>query len=260
MAGISAYDSASIGVLFSSLNNNSNRSAGNLGGLTSDMLGINYSDYATIRSGSYLKLMKAYYGMDASDEVKKAVSSTSTSKDDAKTLARIEDSSEELKASSDALLEKGKKSVFNAKDVTTEDGKVKTEYDTEAIYKAVNEFVDDYNDVMEKASDSATSNIKGAAERLSRMADINAKTLAKVGITINSDDELEIDKETFMKADMNVVKSLFNERGGFGYQVSSQASMVHYYAENEASKSNTYSNGGTYTYNYNTGSLYNEVI
>lgn len=260
MATISAYDSASIGVLFSSLNNNSSRSVSNMGSLTSDMLGINYSDYATIRSGSYLKLMKAYYGMDASDEVKKAVSSTSTSKDDAKTLARIEDSSEDLKTSADDLLEKGKKSLFNAKDVTTEDGKVKTEYDTEAIYKAVNKFVDDYNSVMKEASDSATSNIKGAAERLSRMADINEKALAKIGITIDSDNELKIDKETFMKADMKDVKNLFNERGSFGYQVSSQSSMIHYYAENEASKSNTYGNGGTYTYNYNTGSLYNEVI
>ena len=260
MAGISAYDSASIGVLFSSLNNNSNRSASNMGSLTSDMLGINYSDYATIRSGSYLKLMKAYYGMDASDEVKKAVSSTSTSKDDAKTLARIEDTAEDLKASADALLEKGKKSLFEAKSVTTEDGKVKSEYDTEAIYKAVSKFADEYNSVMKEASDSATSNIKGAAERLDRMANINEKALAKIGITINKDNELEIDKETFMKADMNQVKNLFNERSGFAYQVSSQASMIHYYAENEASKSNTYSNGGTYTYNYNTGTLYNEVI
>ena len=90
---VSAYDSSSISTLFSSLGNN--------GG--TDLLGINYSDYATIRNGSYGKLMKSYYSLD-SDSSKKSSSSnsankatsSSTSKDSAKTLANIESASEEL--------------------------------------------------------------------------------------------------------------------------------------------------------------------
>ena len=260
MATISAYDSASIGVLFSSLNNSSNSSVSSMGSLTTDILGINYSDYATIKNGSYFKLMKAYYGMDASDAVKDAVSTTTTSKDDTKTLARIESSATDMKESADALLEKGTESLFKTKTVTGEDGKTTTAYDTDAIYKAVSKFVDDYNSLVSNASDSETSNISGAAERLIRMTDNNEKMLATVGITINEDNELEIDKETFLKADMQTVKGLFQDRGSYGYQVSTQASMINYYAENEASKSNTYGSSGTYTYNYNTGSLYNETI
>lgn len=259
MATISGYDSASIGVLFSSLNNSGNGNS-SMSSLTSDILGINYSDYATIKNGSYFKLMKAYYGMDASETVKDAVSNTSTSKDDTKTLARIESAAEDLKESADALLEKGTKSLFKTKSVTGEDGSTKTEYDTDAIYKAVNKFVTDYNSLVEEASESETSNISGAAERLVRMADMNEKALASVGISINKDNELVIDKDAFMKADMQKVKALFQDRGGFGYQVSTQSSMINYYAENEASKSNTYGSTGTYTYNYNTGSMYNEVI
>lgn len=260
MATISGYDSASIGVLFSSLNNSGNNRASGMGSLTSDILGINYSDYATIKNGSYFKLMKAYYGTDASGTVKDAVSNTSTSKDDTKTLARIEGAADDLKESADALLEKGTKSLFKTKTVEGKDGSTVTEYDTEAIYKAVNKFVEDFNSLTEKAEDSKTSNISGASERLLRMAKMNEKALAAVGITLNGDDELEIDKDAFMKADMQKVKSLFQDRGNFGYQVSTQASMIHYYAENEASKSNTYGQSGTYTYNYNTGSLYNEGI
>ena len=41
------------------------------------------------------------------------------------------------------------------------------------------------------------------------------------------------------------------------YQVSAKASLADYYAEREASKGNTYGNTGTYTYNYNTGEIYN---
>ena len=59
MASISGYDSSSLGVLFSSLNRN-NTTSSLLGG-GSDLLGINYSDYATIRNGSYFKLLSAYY-------------------------------------------------------------------------------------------------------------------------------------------------------------------------------------------------------
>ena len=71
MATISGYDSSSLSVLFSSLNKHAGSSNVSLLGGGSDLLGINYSDYATIRNGSYLKLMKSYYSLDASDEVKK---------------------------------------------------------------------------------------------------------------------------------------------------------------------------------------------
>lgn len=258
MATISGYDSASIGVLFSSLNNN-NRSGNGM----SDLLGINYSDYATIRNGSYYKLMKAYYTTGASDEISsiaKDKTNTSTSKDDTKTIARIESASEDLKASADALLENGTKSLFKTERVTDKEGNVTTEYDTDKIYKAVSKFVDEYNSLVDEASESKTSNISGAAEHMVKMTGYNEKMLEKVGITVDEDNHLKIDEKTFKAADMTTVKGLFNERGGYGYQISAQTSMINYYAENEASKSNTYTNSGTYTYNYNTGALYSEGI
>lgn len=257
MATISGYDSSSISVLFSSLNNSKTGSS------TTDLLGISYSDYATIRSGSYYKLMKAYYSTNASEQVSSVVSNkttTSTSKDDTKTIARIESASADMKSSADALLETGSKSLFKTERVTDENGKVTEQYNTDEIYKAVKQFVSDYNSLVEEASDSNTSNISGAAERLVSMTDTNAKMLASVGITIDEDNQLKIDEDTFKAADMSTVKGIFNERGGYGYQVSAQASMINYYAENEAAKSNTYTSSGTYTYNYNTGSLYSEGI
>ncbi len=58
MATISGYDSSSIGVLFSSLNSGRTNTSTMFG--TSDLLGINYSDYATIRKW---KLHKADEGL-----------------------------------------------------------------------------------------------------------------------------------------------------------------------------------------------------
>ncbi len=245
MATISGYDSSSLSVLFSSLNRSS--STGSTSGV-SDLLNINYSDYATIRNGSYMKLMKTYYATDASEEVQSVVSNkneqtTATSKDDTETLAKIEGAAEDMKASADALLDKTSDSVF-AKE------------DTDKIYEAVNKFVSDYNTLIDKASDSETSNISGAAERLVNMSKSNEKMLNQMGITIEDGGRLKVDEETFKKADTDLVKGMFQSTGGFGYQVSAQASMINYYAENEASKANTYNSTGSYNYNYNAGSVY----
>ena len=82
MIGISNYDLNSINTLFSGLSNGSRTS-------NSGLLGINIVDYSAIRTGSYFKLMMAYYG--GNDSASKIVetnktTSTSTAKDDTKTL------------------------------------------------------------------------------------------------------------------------------------------------------------------------------
>lgn len=254
MVGISNYDSNSIGMLFSGLSGGNRRSGG------MDMLGINYADYATIRGGSYFKLMRAYYS--DSDAASKLVSknSTATSKDETKTLAKVEDASDDLKEAADALLDKGSKSVFRQVTTTDENGKVTRGYDTDAIYKKVDEFVKSYNSLVSSASDANSSGILTSVSSMVRATEANEKMLDKLGITIGEDNKLSIDEDTFKKADMNIVKSMFNSTGSYGYQVSAKASMANFHAENEAAKANTYGKSGMYTYNYNTGEIYNTSL
>ncbi len=277
MATISGYDSSSLSVLFSSLNR-----SGNSNNSMTDLLAINYTDYAAIRSGSYYKLLKSYYSIDSSDEVKKIVNkdtedeeekktestedskgtstSTSTSKDSADTISKIESASDELGASLDTLLKTGKNSLFTASEVTDKEGNVSEKYDTDKIYKAVNEFVTDYNALLDSTLSAKSQNIVSAAERMTRITGYNEESLEKIGITIGEDNKLKINEETFKAADMENVKKVFNNENGFAGQVNTQTSMIAYYAENEASKSNTYTSTGTYTNNYNTGTIYTEGI
>ena len=58
---------------------------------------------------------------------------------------------------------------------------------------------------------------------------------------------------------MNNVKTLFNGQGSYGYQISARASMVNYNAGVELSKSNTYTNVGSYSYNYSAGDIFNQM-
>jgi hypothetical protein len=249
-------------VLFSSLGSSSSSSStSSLLGGSSDLLGINYSDYATIRNGSYYKLLKAYYSDSASSEVSSVVSnSTSTSKDSSKTLTSIQSAAESMKESSAALQATGKDNLFTKVSKTDDAGKTTTDYDTDAIYKAVDQFVTDYNNLIDKASDSNTTSILRAAKNMVNYSSVNANLLSKVGITIGSDNKLSIDKETFQKADMSNVKSLFQDKGSYGYQIQAQASLIDTYAQSEKTKSNTYSSSGTYTYNYTTGELYSSAV
>ena len=262
MATISGYDSASIGVLFSSLNS-TNHNTGLMGGGASDLLGINYIDYATIRSGSYFKLLNAFYSKsDAGSEEKTATvsRSTSTSKDNAKVLTAEKSAAAAMKASAEKLTAAGKDSVFEKVTKKDKDGNETTDYDKDAIYKAVNTFVSDYNNLVEKASDSKTTTILRAARSMTNYSKANANLLSKIGITMDKDNKLVLDKETFEKADIDTVKSAFQTRGSYGQQIQTQASFIESYAKNESARSNTYANTGRYTYNYNAGDLYTSTM
>jgi len=241
--------------LFQSMTTSRGNSLGNLNFL---------SDYASIKNGSYGKLMKAYYAKDAADktasegkdtETKKK--SISTAADSAKTLSEIEKAADAMKESADSLLVKGSKSVFRKKN---EKATVSEEYDTDAIYKAVSGFVTDYNDLLSKTSAASSKNLQSKADTLAAVTSANAKLLSRVGITVNSDSSLSLDEEVFKKSDMGMVKNLFGTTGAYGYKVSAQASMIDYTAAKESTRSNTYTANGTYSNVYSAGNILNSFF
>ncbi len=211
------------------------------------------SDYASIKNGSYGKLMKAYYGKNTSKEVSSLANKTnktnsSTSSDTTKTLAKVQTATDTLKESADALLETGKKSVFNEDKVT------------DAAYNAVSKFVNDYNAALSASKDVNSSSILNKAASMVNATSSNDALLKKVGIFIGTDNTLSIDKDTFMKADLTTVKSLFSGTGSYAYRVSAQASLINFAADNEALKANTYNFNGTYSNNYSTGNIFNSYF
>jgi hypothetical protein len=287
-----------VGGLFSSMNRNLSRtSAANMfsgGGLMSS---FNFSDYASIRNGSYHKLLNSYFSLDDvssdtktssssktnpasyertynywtpdgmvqrtySDKVgaNSSAQSTSTSKDKTSKLATIESDAEKLSDTADALLTQGNKSLFKQVTTTDKDGNKTTGYNTDAIYKAVSSYVTQYNNLMKSAGESSVVSIKASAASISGYTSKNEKLLSSVGININSDKTLSIDEEKFKAADMSAVKTLFQGSGSYAYQVSSKATQIDNQAQYEASKANTYNSVGAYSYNYSSGNLWNSMI
>lgn len=200
------YDSSSVSTLFSSLG--SSKSTG------SGLFGINLSEYASIRSGSYGKLMRSYFSMDSTkgtsksdDSTKNTIedlaTTTSTSKDSTKTLAAIESDAKELTDSAKALYTRSNNKVF-----TKDSG---GSYDTDKIYKAVKRFADDYNSMLDTAGKSSTNRISRSVSSMKNETSYNEKPLKEIGITVDEKTgRLSVDETTFKGADTEKIKNLFN--------------------------------------------------
>lgn len=246
MRGISMYDSSSVSTLFSSLSTSK----------SGDLLGINYSDYASIRSGSYGKLMRSYFSMDSTKSTSKSdtvKTDTSTSKDSTKTLASIESDAKDLTDSAKALYQRSNNKVF------TKDAQ--GNYNTDKIYNAVSDFVDDYNSLIKSGEKASTRRITQSISSMKSTTASNESALKELGITIDDKTgKLSIDEKTFKSADMSKAKSLFNGTGSYAYSVATQAAMTESYAKTEASRANTYGKSGTYNYNYNSGNIFADAF
>lgn len=221
---MSAYDSSSMSTLFSGLGSSNNNS------YSSDLLGINYSDWATIRSGSYRKLVSAYYTKVEGENG----SSSSGITDSKQMLTSIKDAAADLKDSASKLLDKGKNSLFTTK--KDEKGNSYVDYDTDEVYKAVKSFVNDYNGLVDAVADSDTKSILRSAKNMVTFTSENKRALSEIGVTVGADNRLSIDEDKFKNASKARVQSLFQSTGGYAYQISAKASNISASAGNVASK------------------------
>lgn len=229
-----------VGTLFSSLNNTKN-SSNNLSSITSSL-----SDYESIRGGTYKKLLQKYY---ASEDTGTTNPLTNTEKDSTKKLTIIKNSADDLNESAKDLLAKGKDSLFSSESL-----------DKEKVYKAVKDFTDAYNSLINDTETTNTKNIATSSKNMINATSFNESILSDVGISIGEDYNLSIDKEKFLNADMNKVKTLFNGNGSFAYQTAVKSSMIGFNANSELNKENTYSNKGTYSSTDVSGKIYNSLF
>ena len=201
---------------------------------------FNFTDYNSIKNGSYRRLVKSYYAKDK-EEVKKSKSDKTKTEDkdnkvtkidtkDTTGLSKMKKESDALASSVDAL---GNSDLWSFKN-----GK----YDMEKITDAVKTFVNEYNDTISQASKVTNSDVSNQISNMESMTSIMTKNLSKVGITASADGKLKLNEETLKGANVKDIKALFDG-------ASSYASQIQKYA-NDASKaavngSSIYSANGT---------------
>lgn len=221
----------------------------------------NLSEYSSIQSGAYRKLVKSYYKkMGRTDTEKTNTTNTTRKNTNAQNvsankvaLSTVKAESTELVNTTAKLINTGKDSLFANAD----------KYDKDAAYKAVGAFVSDYNATVDALKSVSDISVQSAGSSMQRITSIMSKGLSKIGITVGSDGKLSLDEKSFKDADMSNVKSMFNGTGSYAGIVSAAASRVSSQAANQINRSNgslygsQYGNQGYYYNSYNSGLLYN---
>lgn len=176
--------------------------------------------------------------------------SSSTSKDAASTIAKIKDSANNLNAVGVDLYKN--RTLFND---------INGAYDVDAILEEVGAFVESYNDLVIKSENSKAEGLANAVKALKNITDDYASKLEKIGISVDKEDKtLSINEDTFRASKMYNVEALFNGTASFTYKIAVKSAMVANQAETEANKANTYTEDATYSNNFNTGSIFNDIV
>ncbi len=211
---------------------------------------INLSDYNSIKSGTYGKLLKEYYKKadteDTSTTTKKNTTVEKVESDSVKELKEIQTDANALRDSAAKLMQRGSSSALGSDDM-------------EKAYAAVKDFADDYNTLMEKGCESDSKSIKRTAEGMVDLMKDYEKSLNEIGITIDKDHKLVVDKDTFVKSSMDKVQDLFRGNNSLSYLTSMRAVTIGNTAYSESNKSNLYTGDGNYT-TLSTGDIFNSII
>ncbi len=225
MAGISGLSS---GINYSVLFGTSDKQSSSVD--YSSIMNLDLAEVASVRKGSYGKLLKSYYAQEKAD-AKASVGDT-----DAK-LTNIKSDADKLGNAADAL---GNSSLYKTKTVTDDNGKTSEVLaDADKAAGAVKDFVKAYNAAIDSAGDSETKSVLRQGGWMANMSKQNSRLLAEVGITVGSDDKLSFNEDTFKKASVTTVKELFSGTDSYASQVSAKADSI----------SRATQNAGAATYN-----------
>lgn len=190
---------------------------------------VNLSDYTSIKSGSYKKLLKSYYS-EQKDSPQTNKTNASTNKntidkileDKKKVTATVDKSgSTQVKRVADSL--KAAAEALRSDELWKQtDGK----YDIDKISSSVKTFVDKYNDTLTEATKMNSKSVTNDVRYMSSMTGTMAKSLEKIGITVGFDGKMALKEDTLKSADVSKIKSLFTGKVSYGSQIADKAASI----------------------------------
>lgn len=180
------------------------------------------SDYASIKNGSYGKLMKAYYGHTGSSATKASAGRTGTSNvldrilEEKKnpTVSREAQEANSNLTSGISNLIKSVSTLQDEKTYTTADGGTSA---ADKVVSAVKNYVSMYNDVVSASKDSTLTSKTSHVASMMRGSEANAAKLAEIGITINRDGTLQLNEGKLKGTDISKVQELFTKDDVMSY-------------------------------------------
>ncbi len=194
------------------------------------------SDYATIKNGSYGKLMKAYYSELNTDAVKAGASAASTvvkrhssknilekleAEKKAPKVSKATEKSNTALTTGLSSLQSSVSALRNSNTFTNTAGGLSAADKTLA---AVKSYVKDYNSVVTAAKGSTLSNKTAYVSNIMNSTSANKGKLADIGITVNSNGTMSLDETKLKATNVSKVQDLFSSTDimSYGSTVSSR--------------------------------------
>ena len=181
-----------------------------------------FSDYASIRNGSYRRLLKAYYGGNNNSGTTAGTrSNRSNVLEQLLEERRNPKVSEQTKEANSKLLD-GIPTLTNAvkalqKDATytdSEDGKKSAQ---DNMVSALKNFVSEYNDVVNASKRSTMTNKTAYIANMMKTTAANADKLSEIGVTINRNGTLQLNEGKLKGTDISKVQEMFSSKDSMSY-------------------------------------------
>lgn len=240
--GIDVSNKQDYSYLFQSLSS----SSGGMGNLNF------LSDYASIRNGSYGKLLKTYYAkkQDSGTEGSSKKSGSSNVLDrilEEKKNPKVSKDVQEANANLTTGLSNLKTSVSALQSSKTYTDTENGQSATSKVVSAVKDYVSDYNDVLKAARGSTLTNKTAYVANMMSSTAANADKLSEIGVIVNRDGTLTLSEDKLKATDISKVQELFSSDDIMSYG-SVIASRVQFAGGGSAS-STTGTTGNTGTNN-----------
>ena len=127
----------------------------------------------------------------------------------------------------------------------SEGNKKNSEYDYDSLYEKMSDFVKGYNSMVSTGISEQTSAANDTTLSAMKLTSSFSGALKRIGIGIDEDGKLSIDKDKFNSASIDSIKSMFADYNSYGEKVASKAASIEKLASNKISDSTLYDQDAT---------------
>lgn len=203
--GINVSNNQDYSYLFQSLSS----SSGGLGNLNF------LSDYASIRNGSYGKLLKTYYnkvqnsGTESSSKQSRAGDVLDRILEEKKN-PKVSKEVQEANANLTAGLSDMKATVSTLQSDKTYTDSANGQSAKDKVVSAMKAYVSDYNDLLKAARGSTLTNKTAYVANMMSSTAANADKLSEIGVMVNGDGTLSLSEDKLKATDISKVQEMFS--------------------------------------------------
>ena len=235
---------------------NFNSSSSLFGSSNSNNLYSLFSERASIKSGTYKRLLRSYFDTASSDGTSSTSSKRSRGSNDIintlikqKMYPTVSEDAEKANSKLTSGLSSLKSSVSALQNDSTYQDTENGSTAADKVVSAMKDYVANYNDVVTASKTSTLSNKTAYVANMMSYTSKFADQRSEIGVTRKSDGTLQLDETKLKNADLSKVQKLFSSENvqSYGSLIASRTKFAGSSTSSSTSASNNTSTGTTST-------------